>query len=91
MCVWLMTLEMKSTLFFHTDPVFAEPTGVPGTVNGREVSGQQAGSQDSRAGDQAGVRAHPDQTPGGERARDGERAWADGLVGHPKVVERAAE
>lgn len=89
--MWLMTLEMQSTVFLHTAPVCAEPAGVPGAVNGGEVSGQQAGSQDSRAGDQAGVRAHPDQTPGGERTRDGECVWVLGLVGHPKVIEQAVE
>lgn len=55
-----MTLEMKSMVFLHTAPVCPEPAGVPGAVNGGEVSGEQAGSQDSGAGDQAGVRALPD-------------------------------
>lgn len=86
-----MTLEMKSMMFLHTAPVCTEPAGVPGAVNGGEVSGQQAGSQDSWAGDQAGVWAHPAQTPGGERARDGECVWVDRAVGHPKVIEQEAE
>lgn len=33
----------------------AEPAGVPGAVHGGEVSGQQAGGQDPRDGDQDGV------------------------------------
>lgn len=46
----------------------AESARVPRAVHGGQVSGQPAGGQDPRAGDQAGVREDTGQTLGGELA-----------------------
>lgn len=74
-------------------PLATEPAGLPGAVHGGEVSGVPTGGQDSRAGDQAGVREDADQTAGGEKeqpmllgtegqgAGSGRRRWVEVVVG----------